>query len=184
MGIKNLLQTCKVSFSKMKNIFQWLINLIKILFYQAKFIKLSLNILSFFETPWFSSAVCFTLLNFVFNYNYIVNQETQVTWKGIYDFQALFFFNSTTVLDWLIKRLHTKIAYKGLWNYHDEFGSTIIYPVDFNLMKKNFKVYVSYCILYLSLFNVLLVWVLTIILHTKWLGSLIKSKTWNMSVMF
>lgn len=104
--------------------------------------------------------------------------------KAYMIFRLYFFFNSTTVLDWLIKRLHTKIAYKGLWNYHDEFGNTIIYPVDFNLMKKNFKVYVSYCILYLSLFNVLLVWILTIILPTKWLRSLIKSKTWNMSVMF
>lgn len=40
-----------------------------------------------------------------------------------------------------------------LWNYPDEFGNNIKYPVDFHLMKENFKVYVSYWILQLSLFH-------------------------------
>ena len=40
-----------------------------------------------------------------------------------------------------------------LWNYPDEFGNTIIYPVDFHLMKKNFRVYVSYWMLQLSIFH-------------------------------
>ena len=38
----------------------------------------------------------------------------------------------------------TIYAYKALWNYPDEFGNTIIYPADFQLMKENFKVCVSY----------------------------------------